>query len=64
MIPQWIASTVVGLVAVAFAVNFCAQFVLDAWTPDPYVYGAFITITPLALGLRRDRATGSEERAS
>lgn len=56
MLPQWLTSAIVGLVAASFGINFAAQFILSAWTPDPYVYGAFMAIVPLALGFRR-RAT-------
>lgn len=62
VLSPWIANAVVVMVACLTGVNFCAQFVLDAWVPDPYVYGIFMAALPAVIGLRRsERATSSEE---
>jgi hypothetical protein len=53
VLPQWLVNTVVLMVAGLTGVNFSAQFLLDAWTPDPYIYGLSMAVLPVVLGLRR-----------
>jgi hypothetical protein len=53
MLPQWLVNGVVVMVASLTGVNFSAQFVLNAWTPDPYIYGLSMAVLPVVLGLRR-----------
>ncbi|MGH3986346.1 MAG: hypothetical protein ACRDTZ_03390 [Pseudonocardiaceae bacterium] len=63
MIPQWISNVIVVLVSGVFAVNFGAQFILQSWQPDPYIYGIFMTVVGGSFALRKsDKAErdGSE----
>jgi hypothetical protein len=63
MLPQWLVNAVVVMVAGLTGVNFSAQFLLDAWTPDPYIYGLSMAVLPVVLGLRRGvvAAAGKEQ---
>lgn len=65
-VPNWIADAIIVMVSLAFGVNFFGQFVIEAWKPDPLVYGAFMAIIPAALGLKskgdsRSKGDSSEQ---
>lgn len=53
MLPRPLANGIIVLVALAFAVNFGAQFFVASYTPDPAVYGVFGAIAGTAFAQRR-----------
>jgi hypothetical protein len=55
MIPQWLVTGIVSLVAVVFAINYGAQFVVPHYTPDATITAVFGAVvgSVLALGVKR-----------
>jgi hypothetical protein len=59
MLPRPLANAVIVLVALAFAVNFFAQFIVPSYTPDPAIYGVFGAIAGTAFAQRKaEKANG------
>lgn len=62
-LPTWLATTIIIVVTIAFAINFGAQFMPGStYSPDPAIYGVFMGIVGAAFGLskvKRDKGDGS-----
>ena len=58
MIPKPLATVIIVVVTIVWAVNFAAQFVVTGYEPDVSINGIFMAIVGGALALsRRDRAS-------
>lgn len=53
MIPKSLATVIIVLVTVVWAVNFAAQFIVDEYKPDVAINGIFMAIVGGALALSR-----------
>ena len=62
MIPRGAANAIIVLIAVVWAVNFFAQFVLKTYQPDPSINGVFGAAVGAALALTRpDKTPGGKQ---
>lgn len=61
MLPKSLATVIIIVVTVVWAVNFAAQFVVAEYSPDVAINGIFMAIVGGALALsRRDKADGKD----
>jgi hypothetical protein len=67
VIPKPLATVIIVLVTVVWAVNFAAQFVVDQYQPDVAINGIFMAVVGGALALSRggkksdDKGKGEED---
>jgi hypothetical protein len=65
VIPRPLATAIIMIVTLVWAVNFGAQFIVDSYEPDVAINGIFMAIVGGALALsRRDNkgAKNAEEK--
>lgn len=53
MLPRPLATAIVVIVTIVWAINFGAQFIVDAYKPDVAINGIFMAIVGGALALSR-----------
>lgn len=61
MIPKPLATAIIIVVTVVWAINFGAQFIIEGYSPDVAINGIFMAIVGGALALsRRNGGSGSK----
>ncbi|MFA7264899.1 MAG: hypothetical protein WC054_01065 [Candidatus Nanopelagicales bacterium] len=53
MIPKPLATAIIVVVTVVWAINFAAQFIVEDYSPDVAINGIFMAIVGGALALSR-----------
>jgi hypothetical protein len=53
VIPKPLATAIIVIVTIVWAVNFAAQFVVDDYSPDVAINGIFMAVVGGALALSR-----------
>lgn len=53
MIPKPLATAIIIVVTLVWAVNFAAQFIVDEYSPDVAINGIFMAVVGGALALSR-----------
>lgn len=53
MLPKPLATAIIVVVTVVWAINFAAQFIVDSYEPDVAINGIFMAVVGGALALSR-----------
>jgi hypothetical protein len=53
MLPRPLATAIIVVVTIVWAVNFAAQFVVDNYSPDVAINGIFMAVVGGAIALSR-----------
>jgi hypothetical protein len=61
VIPKPLATAIIIVVTLVWAVNFAAQFIVDDYSPDVAINGIFMAVVGGALALSR-RKDGKDEK--
>lgn len=63
MIPKPLATAIIVIVTLVWAINFGAQFLIDDYSPDVAINGIFMAIVGGALALSR-RGNNGDKKAT